>query len=112
MKTATTPPATVSAFSPTINQEFIIKGNSLHIPNLETKDLYAYRWDAPGSVPVFFIFAENDVHIITLDSGETAFNWVYSKNQDIAVIPVSDEEIVMFAEQTECILSLKIHGHA
>jgi hypothetical protein len=81
-----------------------ILGDKLHISNLETNNLDVYRWDAPGKVPVFFVFAGYDVHIITLDDDEKPFDRVSSINQEVGVQIVTDEDIAMYSELAEIML--------
>ena len=78
-------------------QLFSHNGSSLQL-DAPTNDLNAYCWTAPGDVPVFFVFAEDNVHIITLDDGEQPLEQVCSRTQTVAFQPVSDEEVLRYAE--------------
>ena len=86
--------------------EFKIESKVL-IVDIESTDLDAYRWNAPGKVPVFFIFISNEVHIITLDDDEKPFTTVKTNNQEKKVKIVTDEEVVMYAEEADRVLALK-----
>ncbi|MCE1226270.1 MAG: hypothetical protein LWW87_07270 [Geobacteraceae bacterium] len=74
-----------------MHTQFFIENQTLHLDEFTT-DLEAFRWNAPNDVPVFFVFAGNDVHIITLDEQEKPFEEVCSNNQIKPVRLITDEE--------------------
>ena len=94
-----------AALTATAAPEFKIVGETLHIHNVESTDLDAYRWYAPGKVPVSFVFVANQVHIITLDDDEQEFTQVCTANQTVDVATVTDEECVLYAEMADLALA-------
>ncbi len=94
-----------AALTATATPEFKIVGETLYIHNVESTDLDAYRWYAPGKVPVSFVFVANVVHIITLEDDELEFTQVCTVNQTVDVTTVSDEEVVMYAEEADRVLA-------
>jgi len=78
------------------NQSFTIKDSELFV-DMDSRDLDAYVWHAPGDVQVYFVFIEQEVHIITLDDGELPFKQVRTRNEKITVMPVGDEEVTQYA---------------
>ncbi len=94
-----------AALTATAAPEFKIVGETLHIHNVESTDLDAYRWYAPGKVAVSFVFLADVVHIITLDDDEQEFSQVCTANQSVDVTTVTDEECVLYAEMAELALT-------
>jgi hypothetical protein len=64
----------------------------------ETKSLNAYLWEMNEVGPVYFIFADNDLHIITLEEDETPFNQVQSTTQRSRVQTLSTKELLQLRE--------------
>lgn len=79
-----------------MHNDFSIIDQTLVI-NAQTRNLEAFRWNAPNKVPVYFVFAGNLVHIITLDDQEEPFQEVWSHNQSASVRPITDEEIEQYS---------------
>jgi hypothetical protein len=105
MKPTTTVSPLAAALTATVKPEFKIVGETLYIHNVVSTDLDAYRWYAPGQIPVSFVFVANEVHIITLDDDEQEFTQVCSLNQTVDVTTVTDEEVVMYAEEADRVLA-------
>lgn len=78
----------------------------LHLDR-ETSILEAYRWDAPGGVPVFFVFADTDFHVVTLDEHEKPFRMVRTKSQERRVAVLTDDEIAMYCEDAMNVLKFR-----
>lgn len=45
------------------NQSFTIKDRELFV-DMDSRDLDAYVWHAPGDVHVYFVFIEQEVHLV------------------------------------------------
>jgi hypothetical protein len=101
MSTSTSQPAIVATRSINNVTDFSIVGDTLLIPNLMTSNLDAYRWNAPGNVPMYFIFADNDVHILTLEESEDVFSKVRTHNEEKDVTIVTEEETQRFSDEAE-----------
>mgnify|MGYP000960451390 CR=1 FL=1 len=78
-----------------MHNDFSIIDQTLVI-NAQTQNLEAFRWNAPNKVPVYFVFAGNLVHIITLDDQEEPFQKVCSLTQTVPVRLVTDEEVEQY----------------
>lgn len=92
--------ALLSAATSSDQSAFSIKDNELFVDK-ESNDLDAYMWRSPSNKPVYFVFIENDVHIIHLDEGELPFDHVRTRTEKIAVMPINDEEVLQYSAMAD-----------
>ncbi len=78
-----------------MHTNFSMNDQSLFL-DVQTTDLEAYRWNTSDQVPVFFVFVDEKVHIITLDDQEEPFQKVCSLTQTVPVRLVTDEEVEQY----------------
>jgi len=75
---------------------FALTGNALFI-DTDSSELDAYLYNSELTGRMYFVFFGEEVHLITLDDGDAPFDRVRSRNEEVMVMPVSDEDVQQFA---------------
>lgn len=86
---------------------FTIVDNQL-VVEADANDLDAFRWNAPGDVPVFFIFIGPNVHIITLEADDQPFSTVVCNTMSCPVREVTEEELEKYKGNAEALFGKAI----